>query len=73
MGAIKWGFLIPAISFTIVADLGSRYINQDQDGWTIRTKDRQPSAHYELAVAIGKREARMLSTFRYIEDVLNNK
>ena len=54
-------------------NLGTRYINQDQDGWTIRTKDRQPSAHYELAVAIGKGEARMLSTFRYIEDVLKNK
>jgi methionyl aminopeptidase len=53
-------------------NLGKRYINQDQDGWTIRTKDRQPSAHYELAVAIGKGEARMLSTFRYIEEVLNN-
>ena len=51
-------------------NLGTRYIEQDRDGWTIRTKDRQPSAHYELAVAIGKGEARILSTFKYIEEVL---
>jgi len=52
-------------------NLGARHIQQDSDGWTIRTKDRQPSAHYEHAIAIGKREARILSTFKYIEEVLN--
>lgn len=51
-------------------NLGTRYIEQDADGWTIRTKDHQPSAHYELAIAIGKAEARILSTFKYIEEVL---
>ena len=52
-------------------NLGSRHIQQDSDGWTIRTKDRQPSAHFEHAIAIGKREAVILSTFKYIEEVLN--
>ena len=52
-------------------NLGSRYIQQDSDGWTIRTKDRQPSAHYELAIAVGKKEAMILTTFKYIEEVIN--
>jgi methionyl aminopeptidase len=54
-------------------NLGARYIEQDRDGWTIRTKDGQPSAHYELAIAIGIGEARILSTFEYIEEVLTKK
>ncbi|KPL15423.1 MAG: methionine aminopeptidase [Bacteroides sp. SM23_62] len=49
-------------------NMGTRFIEQDKDGWTIRTTDRKPSAHYELAVAITKGEADVLSTFEYIEN-----
>ena len=49
-------------------NMGTRYIKQDKDGWTIRTTDGKPSAHFELAVAITKGEADVLSTFAYIED-----
>jgi methionyl aminopeptidase len=49
-------------------NMGTRYIKQDKDGWTIRTTDGKPSAHFELAVAITKGEADILSTFAYIED-----
>jgi methionyl aminopeptidase len=49
-------------------NMGTRFIKQDNDGWTIRTTDGKPSAHYELAVAITKGEADVLSTFEYIED-----
>ena len=48
-------------------NMGSRFIKQDGDGWTIRTSDGKPSAHYELAVAITKGEPDVLSTFEYIE------
>lgn len=51
-------------------NLGKREIVQEKDGWTIRTADNKPSAHYELAVAINKSEADILSTFEYIEEVL---
>ena len=51
-------------------NLGTRYIQQDKDGWTIRTRDRQPSAHYELAIAVRQGEADILSTFKYIEEVI---
>jgi methionyl aminopeptidase len=49
-------------------NMGTRFIKQDKDGWTIRTTDQKPSAHYELAVAITKGEPDVLSTFEYIED-----
>jgi methionyl aminopeptidase len=48
-------------------NMGSRSIKQDKDGWTIRTTDGKPSAHYELAVAITNSEPDILSTFEYIE------
>jgi methionyl aminopeptidase len=49
-------------------NMGTRFIKQDGDGWTIRTSDGKPSAHYELAVAITKGEPDVLSTFEYIEN-----
>jgi len=51
-------------------NLGKRQINQGSDGWTIRTADNMPSAHYELAVAVGKGEADILSTYSYIDEIL---
>jgi len=54
-------------------NMGKKEIVQENDGWTIRTVDRKPSAHFELAVAVGLKEAQVLSTFDYIEEVLKNK
>lgn len=50
---------------------GVKDIYQEDDGWTIRTKDGKLSAHYELTVAIRKGKADVLSTFEFIENVLN--
>jgi methionyl aminopeptidase len=52
-------------------NMGSRYIQQDKDGWTIRTRDGRPSAHFELAIAIRDEEPDVLSTFEFIEEVFN--
>lgn len=52
-------------------NLGTKDIIQEKDGWTIRTADRKPSAHFEHDVAIRKGKAEILSTFVYIEEVLN--
>lgn len=49
-------------------NMGKKFIVQENDGWTIRTKDRQPSAHFELAIAVQKEKADVLSTFKYIEE-----
>ncbi|HKK62889.1 MAG TPA: type I methionyl aminopeptidase [Bacteroidales bacterium] len=51
-------------------NMGKRQINQGADGWTISTADNQPSAHFELAIAVNKGEADVLSTFSYIEEIL---
>jgi len=51
-------------------NLGTKNIVQAADGWTIRTSDRQPSAHFELTVIVRKDTADVLSTFSYIEEVL---
>ncbi|MBN2173110.1 MAG: type I methionyl aminopeptidase [Bacteroidales bacterium] len=53
-------------------NLGTRKVIQEKDGWTIRTADRLPSAHYEHDVVIRKGRAEILSTFEFIEEVLNN-
>lgn len=54
-------------------NMGTKNIKQDNDGWTIRTVDGKPSAHYELAVAVDKGQADILSTFEYIEEVTKNR
>ncbi len=53
-------------------NLGIKNVYQSKDGWTIRTKDGMPSAHYEHDVVIRKGKAEILSTFDYIYEVLKN-
>jgi methionyl aminopeptidase len=43
------------------------------DGWTVSTSDGKVSAHYEHTVAISKGKADVLSTFSYVEEVLQEK
>ena len=54
-------------------NLGRRQVSQDKDGWTIRTADRKPSAHYEHAIAIREGGTDILSSFDEIEKVLESK
>lgn len=51
-------------------NMGKRNVMMDKDGWTIRTVDRKPSAHFELTVAVNDREPDILGTFDYIDEVL---
>ncbi|TSD63387.1 type I methionyl aminopeptidase [Inquilinus sp. KBS0705] len=43
------------------------------DGWTVSTVDKKPSAHYEHTVAVKKGKPDVLSTFSYIDKVLEEK
>jgi len=52
-------------------NLGRKETIQMRDGWTIRTADGKPSAHFEYAVAVDKGRADVLTTFKFIEEVLN--
>ncbi|MGB3182271.1 MAG: type I methionyl aminopeptidase [Cyclobacteriaceae bacterium] len=60
------------IAIEPMVNLGTRAVVQESDGWTIRTKDRQPSAHYEHTVAIFRDKTEILTTHKYIEEVLSN-
>lgn len=53
-------------------NFGKKAIVQERDGWTIRTVDRKPSAHFEHTVAVRKGKAEILTTFEYIEAVTAN-
>jgi len=51
-------------------NMGKRKVIEERDGWTVRTRDNQPSAHYELTVVVGEQKAEVLSTFEFIEEKL---
>jgi methionyl aminopeptidase len=52
-------------------NLGRKETLQMSDGWTIKTADGKPSAHFEYAVAVDRGKAEVLTTFEFIEKVLN--
>ncbi len=54
-------------------NMGKRAIVFEQDGWTVRTKDRKPSAHFEFAVAVTAQGPDVLTDFGVIEEALKNK
>lgn len=54
-------------------NLGSRNIRIDADGWTCRTKDHKPSAHYEHTVAIVDGETQVLTSFEPIRQALGTQ
>lgn len=57
------------IAIEPMINLGSRHLVFEKDGWTTRTLDRKPSAHFEHSVAIRKGKADILSSFEYIEQI----
>ena len=50
--------------------MGNRAIVFERDGWTVRTRDRKPAAHFEFAVAIRKNGPDVLTDFSIIENSL---
>ena len=58
------------IAIEPMINMGSPDIEQKSDGWTIVTKDRAPSAHFEYTVAVKKGKTEVLSPFSIIEDNL---
>jgi methionyl aminopeptidase len=58
------------IAIEPMVNMGGKAVVHEKDGWTVRTADKLPSAHFEHTVAIKKGEADILSSFKYIEEVL---
>ena len=54
------------IAIEPMINLGTKNIRHFSDGWTIKTADNQPSAHFEHNVALIDGKPQLLSTFDYI-------
>ena len=61
------------IAIEPMINMGTKGVVHEKDGWTVRTADRKPSAHFEHTVAIRKGKADILSSFEFIDEVLENK
>ncbi len=55
------------IAIEPMINMGTKNVVQDKDGWTIRTADRKPSAHFEHMVAIFEDRTEILTTHEEIE------
>lgn len=55
------------IAIEPMINLGTKDVINDADGWTVRTRDRKPSAHYEHTICVKKGKADILSSFEKIE------
>jgi methionyl aminopeptidase len=62
--------LVPGMVFAIepMINQGTKSVVQERDGWTIRTSDRKPSAHFEHTVAVHEDRTEILTTHKYIEE-----
>lgn len=62
--------LVAGMVFAIepMINMGTKNVVQERDGWTIRTADRKPSAHFEHMVAVREDKAEVLTTHKYIEE-----
>ncbi len=54
-------------------NMGTKQVVFERDGWTVRTRDRKPSAHYENAVAITKDGPLVLSDYGIIEQAIKQQ
>jgi methionyl aminopeptidase len=50
-----------------MVNLGKREVYTEDDGWTVRTIDHQPSVHFEHDVCVQKNKADILSDYHIIE------
>lgn len=53
-------------------NMGSKNVVFEKDGWTVRTKDRKCSAHFEHCIAIRPDGPQILSSFEFVEEVLKS-
>lgn len=55
------------IAIEPMINMGKKDVFREKDGWTIKTKDALPSAHFEHTVVVRRGVAEILTTFSYIE------
>jgi len=59
------------IAIEPMINMGTRKILQHNDGWTITTLDKKPSAHFEHTIVVREGKAEILSSFKEIEKIIN--
>jgi len=60
------------IAIEPMINLGTKRVTVLKDGWTIITKDKKPSAHFEHSVVIRKNKAELLSNHEIVEKSIKN-
>jgi methionyl aminopeptidase len=55
------------IAIEPMINMGTKNVKQLNDGWTVITQDKKPSAHFEHTIAITETAAEVLSSFKDIE------
>ena len=69
-----WGPLLKegmVICIEPMINMGTKAVVFERDGWTVRTRDHKPAAHYEFAVAVRKDGPDVLTDFSIIEQAIN--
>lgn len=59
------------IAIEPMVNLGKKEVVTAKDGWTVASKDRQPSAHYEHTVVVRRNKADILSNHVPIEEAIS--
>jgi len=54
-------------------NMGTKNTRVQSDGWTVRTGDGKPSAHFEYAVAVREGKPDLLTTYEFIEEALTKR
>ena len=60
------------IAIEPMINMGVKSVVHERDGWTVRTADNKPSAHFEHTVAIRRVSADILSSFDYIDKAVSS-
>ena len=61
------------IAIEPMINMGRKEVITERDGWTTRTRDRKPSAHFEHSIAIHHGKPDILSSFEPIREVLADR
>jgi methionyl aminopeptidase len=61
------------IAIEPMINMGRRNIVHGKDGWTVKTIDGKPSAHFEHTITVKKDKAEILSSFTFIEEELEKR
>ena len=56
-----------------MVNMGGKQVVFETDGWTVRTKDRKHSAHFEHCIVIRPKGPQILSSFDYVEEIVGKE